>query len=88
VSAATRTAVAMWRASNVRRCGPGSKPASTNIDTVEEFEADEVRGLTFGRYLSLVRYRVLFVTTIYTEVVRRLDRHTVARGDESINPGE
>jgi hypothetical protein len=36
-----------------------------------------------ARYLTVVRYRVLFVTTVYTEIVRRLDRHAVTRIDET-----
>jgi hypothetical protein len=35
--------------------------------------------------VTFVNYRVLFVTTIYTEIVRRLDRAAVERVDEAIS---
>jgi hypothetical protein len=36
-----------------------------------------------ARYLTFVRYRIPFVTTVYTEIARRLDRHAVASIDEA-----
>ena len=48
--------------------------------SVEEICAEECREL--GRNLTFVSYRLLFVTTVYAEVVRRLDRATVLRVDE------
>jgi hypothetical protein len=38
--------------------------------TVEEIEADECQD-NGARYLTFVRYRVPFVWTVYTEIVRR-----------------
>jgi hypothetical protein len=52
--------------------------------TLEEIEADECQD-NGARYLTFVRYRIPFVTTVYTEIVRRLDRYAVARVDEAIN---
>jgi hypothetical protein len=49
--------------------------------TVEEIEADECQD-NGARYLTFVRYRIPFLTTVYTEIVRRLDRTAVARIDE------
>jgi hypothetical protein len=51
--------------------------------TVEEIQADEYSAL--GRYMTFVNYRIPFVWTVYTEIVRRLDRYAVARVDEAIN---
>jgi hypothetical protein len=48
--------------------------------TVEEIEADE-RDYGASRHMTFVNYRVLFMTTIYTEIVRRLDRRAVIRLD-------
>jgi hypothetical protein len=48
--------------------------------SVEEICADEYRAL--GRNITFVNYRVLFVTTVYTEVVRRLDRAAIVHVDE------
>jgi hypothetical protein len=48
--------------------------------SVEEIHADECREL--GRNVTFVNYRVLFVNTVYTEVVRRLDRAAVVQVDE------
>ena len=50
--------------------------------SVEEIEADECQD-NGARYLTFVRYRIPFVTTVYTEIVRRLDRYAVARVDET-----
>jgi hypothetical protein len=50
--------------------------------SVEEIEADECQD-NGARYLTFVNYRVLFVTTVYTEIMRRLDRNAVARVDET-----
>jgi hypothetical protein len=36
-----------------------------------------------ARYLTFVRYRIPFLTTVYTEIVRRLDRHAITRVDEA-----
>jgi hypothetical protein len=52
--------------------------------TIEEIEADECQD-NGARYLTLVRYRIPFVTTVYTEIVRRLDRYAVARVEEAMN---
>jgi hypothetical protein len=52
--------------------------------TVEEIEADECQD-NGARYLTFVRYRIPFVTTVYAEIVRRLDRYAVARVDEAMN---
>jgi hypothetical protein len=53
----------------------------TYVDgSVEEICAGEFRAL--GRNLTFLNYRVLFVTTVYTEIVRRLDRAAVVRVDE------
>jgi hypothetical protein len=49
--------------------------------TVEEIEADECQD-NGARYLTFVRYRIPFLWTVYTEIVRRLDRYAVARVDE------
>jgi hypothetical protein len=54
----------------------------TNTDgTVEEIDADECQD-NGARYLTFVRYRIPFVTTVYTEIVRRLDRRAVLQVDE------
>jgi hypothetical protein len=50
--------------------------------SVEEIEADEC--LAMGQHFTLVNYRVLFVWTVYTEIVRRLDRRAVVRVDEVV----
>jgi hypothetical protein len=50
--------------------------------SVEEIEADECQD-NGARYLTFVNYRVLFVSTVYTEIVRRLDRPAVARIDKA-----
>jgi hypothetical protein len=34
-----------------------------------------------ARYLTIVRYRIPFVTTVYTEIVRRLDQYAVTGGN-------
>jgi hypothetical protein len=39
-----------------------------------------------GEHYTLVNYRVLFVWTVYTEIVRRLDRRAVVRVDEVVEP--
>jgi hypothetical protein len=52
------------------RCRSSRSP--TGDGTVEEIEADEC--LELGRHLTFVNQRILFVTIIYTEIVRRLDR--------------
>jgi hypothetical protein len=39
-----------------------------------------------AQHYTLVDYRVLFVWTVYTEVVRRLDRRAVVRVDEVVEP--
>jgi hypothetical protein len=58
--------------------------AVTYIDgSVEEIEADECQD-NGARYLTFVRYRIPFVTTVYTEIVRRLDRYAVARVDGAV----
>jgi hypothetical protein len=66
--------------------GKGARPmffAVTYTDgTVEEIEADECQD-NGARYLTFVRYRIPFLTTVYTEIVRRLDRNAVARIDET-----
>jgi hypothetical protein len=49
---------------------------------VEEIEADECQDNS-ARYLTFVRFRIPFVTTVYTEIVRRLDRYAVARVDQT-----
>jgi hypothetical protein len=51
---------------------------------VEEIEADEC--LELGRHLTFVNYRIPFVWRVYTEIVRRLDRRAVVRGDEVVEP--
>jgi hypothetical protein len=51
--------------------------------SVEEIEADECQD-GGARYLTFVRYRIPFLTTVYTEIVRRLDRYAVARIDETM----
>jgi hypothetical protein len=51
--------------------------------TVEEIDADECQD-NGARYLTFVRYRIPFVTTVYTEIVRRLDRRAVNRIDEAV----
>jgi hypothetical protein len=50
--------------------------------SVEEIEADECQD-NGARYLTFVRYRIPFLTTVYTEIVRRLDRHAITRVDEA-----
>jgi hypothetical protein len=47
----------------------------------EEIDADECQD-NGARYLTFVRYRLPFGTTVYTEIVRRLDRHAIAKVDE------
>jgi hypothetical protein len=54
--------------------------------SVEEIEADECQD-NGARYLTFVNYRVLFVTTVYTEIVRRLDRYAVTRVDQTVSVG-
>jgi hypothetical protein len=51
--------------------------------SVEEIEADECQD-NGARYLTFVRYRIPFVTTVYTEVVRRLDRRAIAAVDQVV----
>jgi hypothetical protein len=51
---------------------------------VEEIEADEC--LELGRHLTFVDYRIPFVWTVYTEIVRRLDRRAVVRVDDVVEP--
>jgi hypothetical protein len=50
--------------------------------SVEEIEADELRDAGATPFMSFVNYRVLFVTTIYTEIVRRLDRRAITTVDQ------
>jgi hypothetical protein len=50
--------------------------------SVEEIEADEYHD-NGARYLTFVRCRIPFVTTVYTEIVRRLDRRAVTQIDEA-----
>jgi hypothetical protein len=58
---------------------------STYIDgTVEQIKAHECQD-NGARYLTFVRYRIPFVTTVYAELVRRLDRYAVARVDETVS---
>jgi hypothetical protein len=52
---------------------------------VEEIEADELRDTGSPSLLTFVNYRVLFVTTIYTEIVRRLDRCSITAVDKAIH---
>jgi hypothetical protein len=52
--------------------------------TVEEIEAQDC--LEMGQHFTLVNSRVLFVWTVYTEIVRRLDRRAVVRVDEVVEP--
>jgi hypothetical protein len=47
---------------------------------VEEIAADEC--LEWGQHWTFVNYRIPFVWTVYTEIVRRLDRRAVVRVDE------
>ena len=42
------------------------------------------RAWCWGQHFTLVNYRVLFVWTVYTEIVRRLDRRAVVRVDEVV----
>jgi hypothetical protein len=50
--------------------------------SVEEIEADELRDAGLTPLLTFVNYRVLFVTTVYTEIVRRLDRRAITTVDQ------
>jgi hypothetical protein len=54
--------------------------------TVEEIEADECQD-NGARYLTFVRFRIPFVWTVYTEIVRRLHRRAVVRIDEAVPAG-
>jgi hypothetical protein len=45
--------------------------------SVEEIEADELRDPGTTPFLTFVNSRVLFVSTIYVEIVRRLDRRAI-----------
>jgi hypothetical protein len=38
-----------------------------------------------ARYLTFVRYRIPFVTTVYTEIVRRLDRRAVTNRRSAVD---
>jgi hypothetical protein len=51
--------------------------------SVEEIQAHECQD-NGARYLTFVNYRILFVTTVYTEIVRRLDRYAVSNVDELV----
>jgi hypothetical protein len=58
----------------------------TYVDgSVEEIEADELRDAGTTPFLTFVNYRVLFVTTIYVEIVRRLDRRAIRAIDQAIS---
>jgi hypothetical protein len=50
--------------------------------SVEEIEADELRDAGLTPLLTFVNYRVLFVTTVYTGIVRRLDRRAITTVDQ------
>jgi hypothetical protein len=50
--------------------------------SVEEIEADELRDAGSTPFMTFVNYRVLFVTTIYIEIVRRLDRRGMTAVDQ------
>jgi hypothetical protein len=50
--------------------------------SVEEIEADELRDAALTLLLTFINYRVLFVTTIYVEIVRRLDRRAITTVDQ------
>jgi hypothetical protein len=59
----------------------------TYVDgSVEEIEADDSQDHG-ARYLTFVRYRIPFGTTVYTEVVRRPDRQTIAAVDHVAHSG-
>ena len=49
-----------------------------------EIEAQEF--FEMGEHYTLVDYRALFMWTVYTEIVRRVDRRAVVRVDEVVEP--